>query len=213
MAVQWKTRASRQKKLNTIGHGDCRVQFFIKMKNRLISHPTLLGLLLPLILAVSCAPQASPTAFRPPTEAGPTQILPTTTPIPHLFTPVPTPTITATIPGPCTNNLGFTDDITIADNSYVSPGSSIDKQWLVQNSGTCNWDSSYRLKWIGGDPLGAAEEQALYPARAGTQATLRILFTAPTIEGPDESAWQAVDPSGNVFGDLIYIKFVVVIQQ
>ncbi len=85
----------------------------------------------------------------------------------------------------------------------------MDKQWLVQNSGSCNWDSTYRLKWIGGDPMGAATEQSLYPARAGTQATLRIIFSAPAGEGLYESAWQAVDPDGNVFGDLVFIKIVV----
>jgi len=118
-----------------------------------------------LFLTSACTPRATPTAFRPPTQPGATQALPTTTPIPILFTAVPTPTITATIPGPCTNNLTFLDDLTIPDNTFVAPGSSIDKQWLVQNTGTCNWDGTYRLKWIGGDTLGAAEEQALYPAR------------------------------------------------
>jgi len=102
--------------------------------------------------------------------------------------------------------------VTIPDGTSVLINSSIDKQWLVQNSGSCNWDSTYRLKWIGGDTLGAETEQLLYPARAGGQAALRIIFTAPTELGEYESAWQAVDPNGNVFGDLIFIKINVVLQ-
>ena len=187
------------------------VSIFIMMKFRLFLKPRLI-LLAGIFLAQACAPGATPTAFRPPTQPGPTQILPTTTPVPQLFTPVPTPTITATIPGPCTNSLSFLSDITVPDDTFILPGASIDKQWLVQNTGTCNWDSTYRLKWIGGDTMGAAQEQALYPARAGTQATLRILFTAPPVEDTYESAWQAVDPNGNVFGDLIFIKIVVSAQ-
>jgi len=182
------------------------------MKKRLFHNLHLLPLLFVLIFAPACTPQATPTAFRPPTQPGSTKMLPTTPSVPELFSPAPTPTLSATIPGPCTNNLNFLDDRTIKDNTFVSPGSGIDKQWLVQNSGTCNWDATYHLKWIGGDTLGAAEEQALYPARAGTQATLRILFTAPAIEDTYESAWQAVDPDGNVFGDLIFIKIVVSVQ-
>lgn len=85
----------------------------------------------------------------------------------------------------------------------------MDKQWLVQNSGTCNWDSTYKLKWVGGNTFGVSEEQPLFPARAGTQATLRILFTAPIEPGAYESAWQAVDPDGNFFGDLVFIKITV----
>lgn len=158
----------------------------------------------------ACAPQTTPTPFRPPTAAPPTQPLPTTTPIPALFTAVPTPTVTITpTAGPCTDNFSFIEDVTVEDGTSFLPGASIDKQWLVQNSGTCNWDDTYRLKWVGGDPMGAAEEQALFPARAGTQATLRVTFTAPAESGSYESAWQAVDPNGNFFGDLVFIKIVV----
>jgi hypothetical protein len=161
------------------------------------------------VFAQACAPKVTPTPFRPPTQPPPTSILPTTTAIPQIFTTVPTVTITATIEGPCTNNLSFINDVTIPDDTPIAMGASIDKQWLVQNSGSCNWDGTYKLRWIGGDPLGANTEQVLYPAKAGTQATLRIEFTAPFTEGPYESAWQAVGPDGNVFGDLIYIKIVV----
>lgn len=86
----------------------------------------------------------------------------------------------------------------------------MDKQWLVANSGSCNWDSTYRFKWIGGDPLGANTEQVLYPARAGTQATIRILFTAPVVAGTYQSAWQAYGPDGVAFGDPVYVEVVVV---
>ena len=168
-----------------------------------------LFLLAIIFFAQACAPQPASTPFRPPTQLAPTSALATTTPIPQLYTPVPTSTITATIPTSCTDSLSFMDDITVDDGTSFSAGASIDKQWLVQNSGTCNWDSTYRLKWIGGDPLGAATEQPLYPARAGTQATLRIIFAAPNTGGTYESAWQAVDSNGNVFGDLIFIKIVV----
>ncbi|MBM3124152.1 MAG: hypothetical protein FJZ87_03650 [Chloroflexi bacterium] len=160
-------------------------------------------------LLFGCSPGETPTPFRPPTQPGPTQVLPTTTPVPVLFTPFLTATGTATLPGPCINDLSFLEDLTIPDNSLISPGSAIDKQWLVSNRGTCDWDGTYNLKWVGGDTLGAAEVQPLFPARAGAQAALRVLFVAPSVEGPYESAWQAVDPDGNFFGDLIFIKILV----
>ena len=172
-------------------------------------------ILLPIIFFVqACAPQLTSTPFRPPTALPPTQPLATTTPVPVAplapFTPQPALTALATATtGVCANDLTFVDDITFDDNTSVLPNASMDKQWLVQNSGTCNWDSSYRLKWVGGSPLGAAEEQLLYPARAGTQAMLSIHFIAPAEAGFFESAWQAVDPNGNIFGELIFIKIVV----
>jgi hypothetical protein len=122
------------------------------------------------------------------------------------------PTITAfpTVnPQDCSNDLSFLSDVTVPDNSFIPYGASVDKQWLVENNGTCDWDSSYRLKHLGGAELGAPEEVMLYPARAGTQATIQILFTAPFTDGVYESAWQANDAGGNPFGDPIYIRITV----
>jgi len=128
--------------------------------------------------------------------------LPTGTPFaPEPVTQVPTPS--------CTDGLTFIYDVTIPDYTVVSAGSSLDKQWLVQNSGSCNWDSRYRLRLVGADALGAPPEQALYPARAGTQAILRILFTAPPDAGSYTSEWQAFDPNGNPFGESFAIRIVV----
>ena len=127
-------------------------------------------------------PSAPPTAIQP--------VGPTATPI-------------------CNANLTFIKDATVPDGTQVSPGTVLDKQWLVQNSGDCNWDTGYRLRLISGDALGAATEQALFPARAGTQATLRILFTAPQDAGQYISEWQAFDPNGSAFGESFFIKFQV----
>ena len=155
---------------------------------------------------MSCGPAATSTVFVPPTESIPTLILPTSTPVPLSISTTPTVSVTV---GPCSNDLKFVDDVTIKDGTIVTPGSIVDKQWLVTNSGTCNWDSTYRLKLINGDALGATAEQSLYPARAGTQATLRIVFTAPTEAGTYHSAWQAFAPDGSSFGDAVYMTINV----
>jgi next-to-BRCA1 protein 1 len=105
--------------------------------------------------------------------------------------------------------LLFLEDVTIPDYSPVSPGSTLDKQWLVQNSGSCNWGSRYRLRLISGDALGAPGEQALYPARAGMQALIRIHFTAPLEPGSYYGEWQAFDPNGLPFGESFAIRINV----
>jgi hypothetical protein len=64
------------------------------------------------------------------------------------------------------------------------------------------------LKFVGGLEMGASE-QALYPARAGTQVTLEITFTAPSEPGNYTTAWQAFGPQGEPFGDAIYMEIVV----
>jgi hypothetical protein len=167
----------------------------------------------------SCSPFSTPTPFIPPTAPAPliepTYIIQPTqeivvvrpTPLPTIITSVtPAPTLPS---GECINSLRFVSDLTIPDNSTITYGATIDKQWLVENNGTCNWDSSYRLKYVGGAALGAPGESAIYPARAGTQAAIQILFTAQFTDGTYESAWQAFDPNGNPFGDVIYIRVFV----
>jgi Ig-like domain-containing protein len=163
--------------------------------------------------AFACTPVQTPTPFRPPTGEPPliepTLIIQPTKPVVIIQSTLPPTMIPTASPKDCVNDLSFISDVTIPDNTFVTYGSSIDKQWLVQNSGTCNWDSSYRLRHLGGAALGASEEAMLYPARAGTQATIQILFTAPFTDGVYESAWQAYDPNGNPFGQAIYIRITV----
>jgi hypothetical protein len=174
---------------------------------------TLFAVILTFLFASACSPASTPTPFRPPTVEAPliepTFIIHPTQEI-VIIQSTPLPTIFPTVnPEDCTNDLKFIEDLTIQDNTLTTLGLALDKQWLVENNGTCNWNSNYRLKHIGGAALGAPEEIALYPARAGTQATIQIMFTAPFTEGVYESAWQAADPNGTAFGIPIFIRIVV----
>ncbi len=109
----------------------------------------------------------------------------------------------------CIDQLTFISDITIPDGTTVVPGSTLDKQWEVENSGTCNWNESYQLRLISGPAMGAEPEQNLIPARSGSRVTLRIVFTAPEEPGTYRSAWQAYNPQSIAFGDLFFIDIVV----
>ncbi len=168
-------------------------------------------LFLPLFLLTGCtlgrpSGAGADTAFVPPVAsavAGAATPQPTSTPA---AVRAPRPTAAPA----CTNILAFVADETIPDGTAVQAGKAIDKRWRVRNAGTCNWDGRYRLRHIAGQSLGAPEEMALFPARAGAEAVIRILFTAPRSPGQYFSTWQAVDPQGRPFGDPIYMQIVVV---
>lgn len=181
---------------------------------RFSAHPGLF-LILGIFLASACSPAPTPTPFIPPTAPvaliEPTFIVqPTQNVVVIQTTPLPTVIPPTLNPDECVSNLTFVDDLTIPDGDFVTYGAIIDKQWLVQNSGTCNWDETYRLRHIGGGELGAPEEIMLYPAKSGAQAVIQISFTAPFTDGVYESAWQAFDSFGLAFGDPIYIRVNVV---
>jgi len=191
--------------------------------------PRLLTILLLLALtACSLAPastatppaaQAMPTAppargpYRAPTEAA--------SPAP-VITRAPTATSTRSAqemasPQPsatpdCASGLTFLADLTIPDGTSPKPGERLDKRWRVLNAGACNWDERFTLRLIAGPDLGASDPIPLFPARSGSEAVVRVIFTAPNDPGSYRSAWQAHDPLGQPFGDPIYIDIVVVAE-
>ena len=115
--------------------------------------------------------------------------------------PTPTPA--------CINNLLFLDDLTIPDGTVVDPGQRLDKRWQVQNNGSCSWDVNYSIKLIAGPGMGVPVQQALIPARSGTEAVIRMVYIAPDEPGNYRSAWQAFDPQGLPFGDPFFIDIIV----
>jgi len=149
--------------------------------------------------------------YRSPTVAMETPsmiLLPSATPTQFPRTELPLPSTTPD----CEDALRFLEDLTIPDGSRMIAGNPVDKRWRVENAGSCNWDGGYRLRLLGGIAMGVPVEQALYPARAGAQAVIRILFTAPAKPGTYRSAWQAVNPAGEAFGDPFYIEIQVYTQ-
>jgi hypothetical protein len=159
-------------------------------------------------LLAACAGGATPTLYAPPTKESIIAITSQTTPSnleSKSGTPSPQPS-----PSPaCSPGLAFLEDITIPDGTPVNQGEILDKRWLVENTGSCNWDDRFSLKLIAGPNMSAQPEHALFPARSGSQAEIRILFTAPQESGVHRSAWQAYDPQGELFGDPIFIEVVV----
>lgn len=181
---------------------DLRLNYLVQLQT------AILIILLTMILAAGCSSTPSSSqdfVYLPPTPAVSRQPpLASPTPLP---TPRPSPTLT------CSDNLSFVQDLTIPDGYLARPGEALDKRWEVENSGTCNWNHRYQLRLISGDRLGAETRQSLFPARSGTQVTLRIFFTAPEQPGVYRGAWQAFDPQENVFGDPIFIEIAVTEDQ
>jgi len=176
-----------------------------------------IGIIVLCLLLVACSGQGDEAdqaaeeggVYRPPPAAPQTPLvipLPTPTPtasnLSQGFSPTATPS--------CVDDLHFVEDLTIPDGSSVPPGETIDKRWLVNNAGTCNWGASYRLRLIKSpEGLDMPQELALYPARGGTQAVIRLLFSAPNQPGTYRSAWQAYNPQGEPFGDTLFVEFAV----
>ena len=191
---------------NTNNHHDTQYECCIAYRVFLKILQLVLFLTVLPLFVVGCAEQ--PTPYRPPnmviqaTKTVSDTTLPTAT-SQLVETPLPISTTT------CIDNLLFLEDLSLPDGTVVKPGALLDKRWLVENNGSCNWDKHYRLKFMSGAELNAPQDQALYPARSGSKATIRLIFTAPSEAGSYQSAWQAYNSQGQPFGDLVFLQVTV----
>lgn len=159
--------------------------------------------LLPVLLVLGLTGCQRSSSSTPPAEyVPPTEI------------PLPTSTVVVVEVKPssqinCTDVLSYMEDITIPDGTTVKPGEELDKRWQVRNNGTCDWTYKYTIRIIAGDALGSPEIQALYPARSGSAAVIRMKLVAPQNPGTYRTAWQAYNENEEAFGDPVYIDIVV----
>ncbi|MBC8506795.1 MAG: hypothetical protein ISR58_11225 [Anaerolineales bacterium] len=149
------------------------------------------------------APTATPTIYIPPTVDTLAIQLQETEAAKFTAESLPTPTPA------CKNDLEFIEDLTIEDGTVVSPGQRLDKRWKVLNAGSCNWGLEYEVQLVAGPAMDVPITQALFPAISGTEAEIRMVFTAPDEPGSYRSAWQAYDPEGKPFGESFFIDIVV----
>jgi hypothetical protein len=178
---------------------------------------TLLSIVLLCGFAGGCAParRATPSSNNPEEVYRPPTVI-AETPLVVAILPSPTPTgidlrktARPTATPDCNDDLRFLEDLTIPDGAQIAPGEIVDKRWTVENAGSCNWDRRYRLRMVEGTILEQPVEQALYPARSGTRAIIQVLFTAEKDPGSYHKAWQAFNPEGEAFGDVIYVEYVI----
>ncbi len=138
----------------------------------------------------------------------PEQIPPTPTPNP--VTPTPLPTATAV---PCINDMKYVDDLNYDDNNMQSPpafqpGQPFSKGWRIQNTGTCTWDSSYKLVYVGGNTpqsqMGGQPTPIVGTVTPGQVYDIYVNFVAPLVPGIYQSFWTMSDSQNSTFGDRIW---------
>lgn len=149
---------------------------------------------------------------------------PSNTPVPTL-TPLPTLSTLATstggVPfGAATSvgatsavtscyGLSFVSDVSIPDNTPMTPGKTFTKTWKVLNSGSCAWDAGFKFALTGGDPMGSSPLTLPSSVAAGAQYDISVPMTAPSTSGTLRGNWRMSTASGQFFGDEVYVVIVV----
>ena len=138
---------------------------------------------------------------------------PTNTPEPSLtFTPtINVPTNTAVPPTlinptftPITtvcDRAQFVRDISVQDDTSMSPGFSFVKTWRLKNIGHCTWTTSYKLVFRSGEAMEANQSITLPKSVEPNQTIdLSVLMRAPQKQGTYRGDWMLSNSSGTRFG-------------
>ena len=159
------------------------------------------------IAAVLTAQSGSLATTQPATVTAAPTIFMTVTPTGALPSPHSTATpdklsFTATPLGLCNRAAaGNPIDITIPDDSLISPGQSFIKTWKLVNAGTCTWTTKYSASFFYGDRMNAPEsvglQEAVPPAHS---MEISVEMTAPQTPGTYQANWKLTNPDGTLFG-------------
>lgn len=147
-----------------------------------------------------------------------TQNAPTTTPIEPTTTatllPTLTPAATATVkalatstPQPC--NRAFFVSETIPDGSKINAGDSFTKSWRLKNTGTCTWNSNYRLVFVDGNQMSGPNSVKLIGfVKPGESVDILVDLKAPVKPGTYTGFWRLQSDDTNKFAQ-VYVKITV----
>lgn len=145
----------------------------------------------------------------------------TNTPVPTLtasatFQPFGTsagtlPVVGATIvPTKSCYSMAFVSDVTIPDNTPVTPGQVFTKTWKVVNNGSCAWDAGFKFAFTGGEAMSGATYTLPSAVAVNATVDLSIAMTAPTNKtGAIRGNWRMSTAGGQFFGDEVYVIVTV----
>jgi len=105
--------------------------------------------------------------------------------------------------------LTFVSDVTIPDNTQMTPGQTFTKKWKVLNSGSCAWDAGFKFSFTTGNALGGSTVTLPAAVASGAQYELSVDMTAPATAGTYQSNWRMQTAGGQFFGNEVYVVIVV----
>ncbi|KAK3005675.1 hypothetical protein RJ639_016539 [Escallonia herrerae] len=108
----------------------------------------------------------------------------------------------------------FIEDVNVVDGTIMAPSTPFTKIWRMRNNGTIVWPKGTQLVWIGGDKLSNTHSvEVQMPADDGLpverELDIAVDFTAPMSPGRYVSYWRMALPSGQKFGQRVWVLILV----
>lgn len=105
--------------------------------------------------------------------------------------------------------LRFVSDVTIPDNTQMTPGKTFTKTWKVKNTGSCAWDAGFKFAFVGGEQMSGVTYALPSSVAAGAEIDISVALVAPNKAGTLRGNWRMQTAGGQFFGDEVYVVIVV----
>lgn len=134
---------------------------------------------------------------------------------PEDIIPPPTPEPTS---APCIDAMQFVDDLSYDDKDLtefpvLDPGKTFQKGWRIKNTGTCEWNKAYFIKYVkGSDPLaqmGGQPTSIKGSIGPGQTYDMYVDLVAPKVAGKYVGHWQMHNSAGVPFGQTVWVAIEV----
>lgn len=82
----------------------------------------------------------------------------------------------------CQDSALMIADVTVPDDTRMSPGETFTKTWRFLNNGTCTW-SGYKIAFVAGDRMASPDTAPVPDTEAGKTVDVSVPLTAPSADG------------------------------
>uniref|UniRef100_A0ACD5YT19 Uncharacterized protein n=1 Tax=Avena sativa TaxID=4498 RepID=A0ACD5YT19_AVESA len=107
----------------------------------------------------------------------------------------------------------FILDVTVLDGTLMPPSSPFTKIWRMHNNGSIIWPLGTQLIWVGGDQFALQTSVPLEIPLNGfpvdQEMDVAVDFVAPARPGRYISYWRLASPSGQKFGQRVWVHIQV----
>lgn len=107
------------------------------------------------------------------------------------------------------DNSAYVSDVTIPDGTILTPESTFTKTWRLQNTGSCDWTTSYSIVFYSGDAMTGTTTFLGDAVSVGSSGDISVEMTAPSTAGSYTGYWRLQNVTGTSFGEIVYVQIVV----
>jgi hypothetical protein len=98
---------------------------------------------------------------------------------------------------------------TIPDGTKFNAGESFTKSWRLKNTGTCTWNSNYKLVFVDGNQMSGPNSVKLNGyVKPGESVDILVDLKAPSKPGTYTGYWRLQAEDGNKFAQ-VFVKITV----